>query len=212
MKGLIMKDLYSLKKIKNMYLILTAILVAYCFIRHLYSFITLIPILIFSTTITTTFSIDSHIKWNKLAVPALQSRNEIVISKYALLLLIIALGIATGTALSLPGLLMGWIPFPSFLEITFMGTGIALCSGSLSIGFIYLSKNAIEKMELLTIFSYAGAAIIVLGIGKLLNLANSLLYLNKISISAINLLIILVGVVTASYKISVHAFTEQDIS
>lgn len=212
MKGLIIKDLYGLKKGKNMYLILTAILVFYCIIRHMYSFITLMPILIFGTLITSTFSMDSHVKWNKLAVAAPLSRKEIVKSKYVLLLIIIGLGMLTGTLLSLPWLIMQNISFLVLLEMTLFAMGIALCSGSLSIGFVYLSKNAIEKMELLTIFSYAGAAVIVIGTGKLLNLANRFFHLSTISISIINFLVILVMVLVTSYKISVHAFSRQDIA
>lgn len=206
-----MKDFYSLKKVKNMYLILAGILVAFCFIKGLYNFIVLVPILIFSTTVTSTFSMDKNVKWDKLAVPAPLDRNEIVKSKYILLLLITGIGIITGAILSLPGLVMNDINLNIFLEMALFATGIALCSGSLSISFIYLSNSVIDKMELLTVFSYAGSAIIVIGIGKILELINGFLKWTKLSLSFVSLLIVLV-VFFVSYGISVNAYCKRDIS
>lgn len=206
-----MKDFYSLKKVKNMYLILTGILVAFCFLRGLHNFIVLIPILIFSTTITSTFSMDKNVKWDKLAVPAPLDRNEIVKSKYILLLIITGIGIITGAILSLLGLVMKDINLNVFLEMTLLATGIALCSGSLSISFIYLSNSVIDKMELLTVFSYAGSALIVIGIGKILDVINVFLKWSKLSLSVVSFLIVLV-VFFVSYGISVKAYSKRDIS
>lgn len=211
MNGLIRKDIYNLNKIKNMYLILTAILIAYCFVTKRTAFITAIPILIFSTTITSTFTMDNNVKWDKLAVPAMLSRNEIVLSKYILLLEIIGVGILAGFLISLPGLITHRSDFILFLEMTMAASGIALCSGSLSIGFIYLSKNAVEKMELLTVFSYAGSVVIVLGISKLLSILNEVLKLPKISLSIMILIIVFI-IYIVSYRIAVRAFNGRDIS
>lgn len=211
MNGLIRKDIYNLNKIKNMYLILTAILIAYCFVTKRTAFITAIPILIFSTTITSTFTMDNNVKWDKLAVPAMLSRNEIVLSKYILLLEIIGVGILAGFLISLPGLITHRSDFILFLEMTMAASGIALCSGSLSIGFIYLSKNAVEKMELLTVFSYAGSVVIVLGISKLLSMLNEVLKLPRISLSIMILIIVFI-IYIVSYKIAVRAFNGRDIS
>lgn len=211
MNGLIRKDIYNLNKMKNMYLILTAILIAYCFVTKRTAFITAIPILIFSTTITSTFTMDNNVKWDKLAVPAMLSRNEIVLSKYILLLEIIGVGILAGFLISLPGLITHRSDFILFLEMTMAASGIALCSGSLSIGFIYLSKNAVEKMELLTVFSYAGSVVIVLGISKLLSILNEVLKLPKISLSIMILIIVFI-IYIVSYKIAVRAFNGRDIS
>lgn len=211
MNGLIRKDIYNLNKMKNMYLILTAILIAYCFVTKRTAFITAIPILIFSTTITSTFTMDNNVKWDKLAVPAMLSRNEIVLSKYILLLEIIGVGILAGFLISLPGLITHRSDFILFLEMTMAASGIALCSGSLSIGFIYLSKNAVEKMELLTVFSYAGSVVIVLVISKLLSMLNEVLKLPRISLSIMILIIVFI-IYIVSYKIAVRAFNGRDIS
>lgn len=211
MNGLIRKDIYNLNKIKNMYLILTAILIAYCYATKRPAFITAIPILIFSTTVTSTFTMDNNVKWDKLAVPAMLSRNEIVLSKYILLLEIISVGILAGFLISLPGLITHRTDFILFLEMTMAAAAIALCAGSLSIGFIYLSENAVEKMELLTIFSYAGSAVIVFGSSKLLSILNDSLKLPRIGLSIINLFIVFI-IYIVSYKTAARAFNGRDIS
>ena len=211
MNGLIRKDIYNLNKMKGMYLILTAILIAYCMITKRTAFITAIPILIFSTTITSTFTMDNNVKWDKLAVPAMLSRNEIVLSKYILLLEIIGVGILTGCLITLPGLITLRTGFLQFLEMTMAASAIALCSGSLSMGFIYLSKNAVEKMELLTVFSYAGSVVIIWGSSKLLSIINESLRLPKIGLSIINLFIAFI-IYFLSYQAAVRAFRERDIS
>lgn len=209
MIGLIIKDFYNLKKVKNTYFVLTAALVLYCFLRNLYSLVGIIPVLIFSTTITSTFSMDESVKWNKLAIPATLGRKDIVKSKYILLLLIICIGVFTGTILSLPGLLSERVGIVAWLRMMLFSIEIALCSGSLSIGFIYLSKNPIDKMELLTVFSYGGSAVIVIAIGKILNMLN-ILNAKKWSVTLINLLIIVI-VYIVSYVISMKVFTKRDI-
>ncbi len=210
MRGLLLKDFYSLKKIKNMYLILTGILVVICFMQGLHNFIVLIPILIYSTTITSTFSEDRKVKWDKLAVPAPLHKSEIVKSKYILLLLIIGCGITTGVVLSLPDLIMKKINFNIFLEITFFATAIALCSGSLILSFIYLSSSVIDRIELLTVFSYAISALILVGIGKILGFINEFLKWNKLILAVIIFFIALI-VLGISYGISVIEYCKHDI-
>lgn len=79
-----------------------------------------------------------------------------------------------------------------FLEMTLFATGIAICSGSLSISFIYLSNSVIDKMELLTVFSYAGSAMILIGIGKILEFINGILKWSKLSLSVISFLIVMI--------------------
>ena len=95
--------------------------------------------------------------------------------------------------------------------MTLFATGIAICSGSLSISFIYLSNSVIDKMELLTVFSYAGSAMILIGIGKILEFINGILKWSKLSLSVISFLIVMI-VFFVSYGISVNAYSKRDIS
>lgn len=209
MIGLIIKDLYNLKKIKSTYFILTTALVLYCLLRNLYSLVGIIPVLVFSTTITSTFSMDESVKWNKLAIPATLRRKDIVKSKYVLQLLIICIGVFAGTILSLPGLLCGRVSTEAWLRMMLFSIEIALCSGSLSIGFVYLSENPIDKMELLTVFSYIISIAIVMTIGKILNMMN-ITNTKKWRVTLINLLLI-AFIYIVSYMISMRAFTKRDV-
>lgn len=211
MRGLLTKDFYNLKKTMNIYLIMTLILSAYCAFTKKSSFVSMIPILIFSTTITSTFSMDNSVKWDKLAVPAPLKRSDIVKSKYMLLLLIIAVGICTGTVFALPIILTKAITIAAFVNMTLFSASIALCAGSLSLAFLYITRRGAEKIELIIIFAYAGAALIAIGLAKLLNLAADPLDLNKIVLSLINLLLIFL-IFAVSCRISIRYYDNCDIS
>lgn len=211
MRGLLLKDFYNLKKTMTVYVIMTLILSAYCAFTKKSSFVSVIPVLIFSTTITSTFSMDNSVKWDKLAVPAPIKRSQIVNSKYVLLLLIIAVGICTGTVFALPFMLTNAVKFTVFVNMTLFSASIALCAGSLSIAFLYITHSAAEKIELVIIFAYAGAALIVIAVSKLLNLIMTPLDLNKITLSLINLLLIFV-IFLVSNRISVRYYDNCDIS
>lgn len=106
MKGLIIKDFYSIKKVMSMYVILTVLLMVYCIVRNRYEFIPAIPILIFSTTITSTFSMDAAVEWNRLAVTMVEKRKDIVKCKYILFLLIILFGGLCSAVLITPSIII----------------------------------------------------------------------------------------------------------
>lgn len=208
MKGLIIKDFYNIKKVMSMYVILTVLLIVYCFVRNRYEFIPAIPILIFSTTITSTFSMDTAVEWDRLAVTMVEKRKDIVKCKYILFLLIILLGILCSAILITPCIIIQEINIRATLEIVLLVLSIALCSGSVSLGFLYFSTMTIEKMELLTIFSYMTSAVVVLLVGKILG---GILEIDKLIISVINLLVISV-LYYISFNISVKIFNKRDIA
>ncbi|MDC7290937.1 ABC-2 transporter permease [Blautia schinkii] len=210
MRGLLIKDFYNLKKTMTVYVIMTIILSAYCAFTNKSSFVSINPILIFSTTITSTFSMDNSVKWDKLAVPAPLKRSDIVKSKYMLLLLIIAVGIGTGTVFALPVIFTKAITITAFVNMTLFSASIALCAGSLSLAFLYITHRGPEKIELIIIFAYAGAALIVIGFAKLLNLAAAPLDFNKIILSLINLLLVFL-IFAVSCRISIRCYDNCDI-
>lgn len=211
MKGLLIKDFYNLKKTMNLYLIMTLILCAYCLFTNKQSFVSMMPILIFSTTVTSTFSMDSSVKWDKLAVPAPLRRSDIVKSKYVLLLVILALGVCVGFAFALPGILQKKTELRFVVEMTLFSAAIALCAGSLAIALFYLVRRTIEKMELVIVFAYAGAALIVVGITRLISFAASPFHMDKIILSVISFLLVFV-IYGVSYRIAVKAYEGSDIS
>lgn len=148
MKGLIIKDFYSIKKVMSMYVILTVLLMVYCIVRNRYEFIPAIPILIFSTTITSTFSMDAAVEWNRLAVTMVEKRKDIVKCKYILFLLIILFGGLCSAVLITPSIIIREINVRATIEIVLLILSIAFCSGSISLGILHFSTTTIEKIEL----------------------------------------------------------------
>lgn len=207
MKGLIIKDFYSIKKVMSMYVILTVLLMVYCIVRNRYEFIPAIPILIFSTTITSTFSMDAAVEWNRLAVTMVEKRKDIVKCKYILFLLIILFGGLCSAVLITPSIIIREINVRATIEIVLLILSIAFCSGSISLGILHFSTTTIEKIELLTLFSYMASAVVVLLVGKILG---SILEVDKIIISVINLLAMFV-LYYVSFCISVKIFNKRDI-
>ena len=207
MKGLIIKDFYSIKKVMSMYVILTVLLMVYCIVRNRYEFIPAIPILIFSTTITSTFSMDAAVEWNRLAVTMVEKRKDIVKCKYILFLLIILFGGLCSAVLITPSIIIREINVRATIEIVLLILSIAFCSGSISLGILHFSTTTIEKIVLLTLFSYMTSAVVVLLVGKILG---SILEVDKIIISVINLLAMFV-LYYVSFCISVKIFNKRDI-
>lgn len=95
-------------------------------------------------------------------------------------------------------------------ESLLFGMSISICAGSVSIAVLYLSKNAFEKMELLTVFSYITAVALVVGINKAFGILNRREIISKMA-SSVMAFILSALVCVVSYKISVDAFNKRDI-
>lgn len=172
MKGLIIKDFYNFKHVGNTYFAIALILITYCLITHKAIFVSIIPIIIFSMVITSIFTLDNKVKWEQLIAIGPLSRKDIVISKYVFLTIVILMSVGLGMILSIPNIISGAIKIKSFIELTIFSIDIALCSNGGLIACIYISRNLIEKMELLTLASYLWTGVILYALYELLNFAN----------------------------------------
>lgn len=191
MKGLIIKELYNLKQVKNTYLLLVLVLLCYVWFTNKGNLVSTIPILIFSTSITSSFTLDHKSKWEKLMIAGPVSRKELVFSKYLFLLLIIMASSVLGIILSIPNLLSGATKANSLIELLLLSIAIALCSGGGIIGCAFSFRNTSEKMELLTLFSYVWTAVILFPLYKILNDINQKLNFPKIILFIVLTMIIL---------------------
>ena len=131
MRGLLLKDLYNLRKDGKMVLLLIAFFIMIIFIMGNTDLFLSTIMLMLSATSITSFACDNQCKWdtyvNTLPVP----RGEVVMSKYVLSFLLALAG-------SLLALLIGWINgliknIPNFTEM--LVTAYAL----LAIGMIFIS-------------------------------------------------------------------------
>lgn len=164
MSGFIWKDCYSLKKTFGLYSVLVLAFAVICLITGRSVFLPLPAVLIFSTMITGSFTKDRIVNWNQLAVTTGAGRKGLVRGKYGLFCLILFVGSGISALLGMIGVLIGSAKLISEIELFLMGLAIAIFAGSISLALLYTWRGAVEKVELLTVISYAAAAGIVIGI------------------------------------------------
>lgn len=154
MTGLILKDCYNLKRTFGVYSVLVLGFSIFCMVTKRFLFLSLPPVLIFSSMITNTFVQDRMVNWNKLAVTTATGRRGIVKAKYALFYLILLVATLASFILGLIGAIAGGVKPIAEIKIFLFGLTIAICGGSVSIVLLYLWKEAVEKIELITVISY----------------------------------------------------------
>lgn len=158
MSGLILKDCYSLRKTFGLYSVLVLAFALLCIVTERYVLLPLPPVLIFGTMITGTFAKDRAVHWDKLAVTTGVGRSGIVRGKYLLFGLILCIGAVVSALFGLIGVFTGKARLISELEMLLIGLVIALISGSISLLLLCAWKGAADRIELVTVVSYAAGA------------------------------------------------------
>ena len=102
MRGLLLKDLYNLRKDGKMVLLLIAFFIMIIFIMGNTDLFLSTIMLMLSATSITSFACDNQCKWDTYVNTLPVSRGEVVMSKYVLSFLLALAG-------SLLALLIGWI-------------------------------------------------------------------------------------------------------
>jgi hypothetical protein len=208
MSGLMIKDLYNIKGAIKLYTIIMVCLIAYCVFTNKGFVIPIVPIIIGSTILTSTFRIDSKVKWTKYIVQSPLSKKDIIISKYLLLIFLIVISTVIGILFSIPNLISNRISMQALGQLSLMGINIALCSGTLLTSVNYLFGEATEKFEIFTILSYAVSTATILGIYKLIKVISDFSFIN-IGVSA---LIINVVICLILWSITIKIYQAKEIS
>ncbi|WP_313070879.1 ABC-2 transporter permease [Lacrimispora sp.] len=208
MSGLMIKDLYNIKGAIKLYTIIMVCLIAYCVFTNKGFVIPIVPIIIGSTILTSTFRIDSKVKWTKYIVQSPLSKKDIIISKYLLLIILIVISSVIGILFSIPNLISNRISMQALGQLSLMGINIALCSGTLLTSVNYLFGEATEKIEIFTILSYAVSTATILGIYKLIKVISDFSFIN-IGVSA---LIINVVICLILWSITIKIYQAKEIS
>lgn len=96
MKGLLLKDIFNLRKVAKQYLLILAFFVCYCFFLRNPSFFPMMTVMSFSMMILTSLGYDEAAGFDKYALTLPVNREDLVRTKYLLLLLLIASGFVVG--------------------------------------------------------------------------------------------------------------------
>ncbi|WMJ87375.1 ABC-2 transporter permease [Anaerocolumna sp. MB42-C2] len=163
MKGLLLKDFYNIRGVLKTYGAILICLFVFCFVTKKEVIIGIIPVLILSTLITTTFRVDNRVCWSKYVTVLPVKKNTVIMSKYILLVLLTIIGSLLGIILSLPYLFIESGKLAVVEQVVLMGISISLCSGTSLIIVNCLIEESSEKLELFTIVAYMISAVVVMG-------------------------------------------------
>lgn len=206
MKGLLIKDLYNLRKALSMYCAIVVILMVYCALTKKSVFLPMVPVLIFSTMITGTFTKDNNIKWDKLAVTMPLTRSRIVCSRYILFSIIMVLSIVVGIGAAAISWLNADVKIVSEIELLLLSTEIAMVSGGVSMLLLFIARSIIDKVELVTVISYIIGTAVTFGLHRLLDLFID----SKIVMFSVGVIVGIVFVIV-SCKISAYYYNKKEL-
>lgn len=218
MKGLIYKDLQTIKGYKNSLLILLLVFVGVSFVDdgYLNMLMFMIPFMVIMMSINT-FSYDEYTLWDSYALTMPLNRKDIVRSKYVLAFILIAIGVVLGGAVPL---LISYVNngvgnlenMLSSLGGTMFGIALVV---ALTIPFIY--KFGADKARIYMMISVALLALGVVGIVYLLNntfdvgVMMTTLYNVINSYGLIIAIVALIGAFELSYKISCNIYEKKEL-
>lgn len=212
MKGLILKDLYSLKGFQKQYAIMFAVMVIWGFLMKNISLAAIYTIVLGGLLVMSTLSMDETVNFNRYALTMPVSSKTLIKSKYMLLLLTIGTGtvlalIIDGCSVLLPG-----------MEKDRLGAEGILATGmmfflSYSIAIPVIFKIGIEKGRYVYILSALILTAIFVGLVKIMGLLgipfsevekipSVFLLLGMAAVSALSLVI--------SYKAAVRVVRKKD--
>ncbi len=210
MKGLIIKDLFILKKTARVFVALTGLYLLMAIFLHT-DFGVLIAFIMGMLTITS-FAYDEQAKWDAFALTMPVSKRDMVLSKY---LLAVFLGIAGGLMGILLSVAAAIGQGPVDIMAILKNTGIAICAtyvfSSIALPLVY--KLGSEKSRLVLMLCYAAPILLGTIIINMLSEASITMpqLLSAAHTAAIILPFFTVIAFVFSYRLSLVIFIKKDI-
>ncbi len=210
MKGLIIKDLFILKKTARVFVALTGLYLLMAIFLHT-DFGVLIAFIMGMLTITS-FAYDEQAKWDACALTMPVSKRDMVLSKY---LLAVFLGIAGGLMGILLSVAAAIGQGPVDIMAILKNTGIAICAtyvfSSIALPLVY--KLGSEKSRLVLMLCYAAPILLGTIIINMLSEASITMpqLLSAAHTAAIILPFFTVIAFVFSYRLSLVIFIKKDI-
>nr|WP_122011704.1 ABC-2 transporter permease [Maliibacterium massiliense] len=166
MTGLLLKDLYNLRKSLRTIGLLIVVYAA-IFIHQGVDFLQPLLILLCSMMVITSFSYDSQCKWDGYAMAMPLSRGQMVGAKYLLLLFFCLLGGAAALGVgALSGALGQPVNWPEQLTFVALLLCVAIIFSSIALPLLY--KFGAERARLLLVMCYLLPIAAIMLLGKIL--------------------------------------------
>ena len=215
MKGLILKDLYSLKGFTKHYLFIILFMLAWMIMFKNTSFVSIYIVVMGGTILLSTLTMDEGAHFNRFALTMPVSVEKLILAKYLLLVMIIS----AGTAISL---LFNWIMGVFFADMTYgmdwQGTSILVTAMVFTLGYSIVLpasfRYGVEKGRYVYIFAmllFAGAVIGWIRIGGKSGMMDiDTLLTEKIALVTIFMVILCAVVLTISYLICIRLVRKKE--
>lgn len=210
MKGLLLKDLYQLRRYTKIYLLYVLLFGGLTiFTGEPGLFGAMAGVLMFTLPLSA-FNSDEHYGWHKLALSMPLSRNQVVLSKYCVTGLCMAGTLIIQLAVTLLCSLWGGMDLVNLLV-----AGVASClviALMMLILLPFILKMGVEKGRILMMLLFGGTFAAVMLISGLLKNNKVLASIANISGGMLMGIAVLVMVVVAfvSYKVSCAIFAKKE--
>ena len=170
MKGLLLRtpDIYNLRKVGKQYLLILAFFVIYCFFLKNPSFFPMMTVMSLSMLVVTSMGYDEAAGFDKYALTLPVNREDLVRTKYLLLLLLLAVGFAVG--------MVGNILINQFMpgeKEPFLEQFISIVAVAVIFLLVYATllplvfKLGVEKARMMMLVCYIAVFAAVFGMFKL---------------------------------------------
>lgn len=210
MKSLILKDCYNIgHNAKTMVVLLLFLGVVSMPASGVVGFIVLSAVLC-SMMLVTTFTFDETSKWTRYAMIMPVTKNELVLSKYLVLLLFTTIGVALGGCVGLiSGLILKNVDFRTMVTAVLVALVTAVVMGGISVPLLF--RYGAEKARLLSIVSFSIPALIYAAIIKIAAFFHITISQNAIMLLLYVSPVLLIIMLYLSYRISCRIFAKKEL-
>ncbi|WP_400206992.1 ABC-2 transporter permease [Candidatus Methanomassiliicoccus intestinalis] len=210
MWGLIRKDLYSLSSsVKSIVLLMIVFGVIFIPQSGGFAFIS-VTVFIMASLVISTISLDNAVMWDKYALTLPLSRQDIVKSKYVLLLLLSIIGAVIGlVACAIYETIVNENSLAEMLQMGLLMATMAVAIFSIVLPIIY--KYGVEKARMLMVLCIFLPVVVVLSLVYFAeNSSVDLAFLDGPLLTVLAMLIAAAAFIV-SYFISVRIYSRQDL-
>lgn len=209
MKSLILKDCYNIgHNAKTMVVLLLFLGVVSMPASGVVGFIVLSAVLC-SMMLVTTFTFDETSKWTRYAMIMPVTKNELVLSKYLVLLLFTTIGVALGGCVGLiSGLILKNVDFMTTVTAVLVALATAVVMGGISVPLLF--HYGAEKARMLIIVSFSIPALLYVAVIKIAAFFHITISQNSIMLLLYVSPVLLIIMLYLSYRISCRIFAKKE--
>lgn len=207
MKGLILKDFMNLKKYSKSLGLILLMFLGFGFLSKDFSFLIAMVQILFAMMTIVTFSYDDIAKWDRYLLTMPIKRNEVVLSKYLLALILVVVSFVLSLFVSF---ISGYITKVPFTSEKFVQTGVICLLGIVLVSCLIplTFKFGVEKSRLFIIAIAFIPTILIVGLKNLgVNPPTDEQIVLLVKLSPVIVLLLLI----ASYFISCAIYNKKEI-